>query len=278
MKINEILNDGETENLDNFFILKMFDIYFHHPLNVQFKCICCGRCCITNDIALSSGDMERIKQFLTQHKKLYPFRNNFFDIKEKNALSPKGFFLKKVPLLRPLKIGNKTFNSKCIFLSLENKCRIHEVKPNLCIEYPYSCLPIFDELGIYHFGFVFEGVEESGTHKAIFNIEKYTGTMNYLCNGFMKGTPNIEELKDKLLFFERSIKELSQDADSEEFFNKITDISQKIKQRICPIHNTSLTEDYFCNACNLCYCLKCLPLNIQKIYGKELVGENVLIE
>lgn len=87
-----------------------------------FKCLGCGACCRIKDgiVRVSDEEIERISSFLGMSSSAF--------IRDETELSPdrKGLVLKSRE------------DGACAFLTAENKCAIHEVKPDKCRSFPYE--------------------------------------------------------------------------------------------------------------------------------------------
>ncbi|MBO5941122.1 MAG: YkgJ family cysteine cluster protein [Kiritimatiellae bacterium] len=87
-----------------------------------FECAGCGACCKIPDGIVRVGDAEisRIAAFLGM--------SEFEFISDETEVAPdrKGLILKS------------RADGSCAFLSADNKCRIHKVKPDKCRSFPYE--------------------------------------------------------------------------------------------------------------------------------------------
>lgn len=84
----------------------------------EFECRRCNECCRRPGyVYLKEGEAERIASYLKMP--LYDFTDEYCDVIDRRRL-----VLKKLP------------NEVCIFLEA-NGCRIHDVKPEQCRDFPY---------------------------------------------------------------------------------------------------------------------------------------------
>jgi Fe-S-cluster containining protein len=87
-----------------------------------FKCLGCGACCRIKDgiVRVSDEEIARISSFLGMTPSAF--------IRDETELSPdrKGLVLKSRE------------DGACSFLTAENKCAIHAVKPDKCKSFPYE--------------------------------------------------------------------------------------------------------------------------------------------
>ncbi len=88
----------------------------------QFKCQQCGACCRIPDgiVRVSDCEIKRIAKFLGMCEE------DFIASETEVAPDRKGLVLKSHP------------DGACIYLSADNRCRIHEVKPKKCRTFPYE--------------------------------------------------------------------------------------------------------------------------------------------
>jgi Fe-S-cluster containining protein len=86
-----------------------------------FVCERCGECCKKLYILLASNDIERIK-------KLGHALDSFSESEQLGEYKGKRV-LKKV-------------DSKCIFLSDDNLCKIYDSRPEICRKYPFFGKPV----------------------------------------------------------------------------------------------------------------------------------------
>ena len=95
---------------------------------VSFKCNNCGKCCrLRGDIVLYPMDIIRI--------------SNFLNISCKDFLEKYTITLESSTILSQIVIKSK--NDKfltCVFLNKKNMCRIYEVRPIACSNFPFLIL------------------------------------------------------------------------------------------------------------------------------------------
>ena len=88
----------------------------------SFKCLGCGACCrIPNGIVrVSEAEISRIAGYLGIPEQTF--------ISEETAVAPdrRGLILKSRP------------DDSCVWLTEDNLCRIHPVKPDKCRSFPYD--------------------------------------------------------------------------------------------------------------------------------------------
>jgi len=91
------------------------------PAN-EFRCRGCGACCRIPNGIVRVGDEEirRIAAFLGRSESAF--------IAEETELAPdrRGLILKSHP------------DGACVYLTEDNRCRIHPVKPDKCRTFPYE--------------------------------------------------------------------------------------------------------------------------------------------
>ena len=88
----------------------------------DFKCLGCGACCrIKNGIVrVGEAEVRRIAAFLGMSEQ------EFIDRETEIAPDRKGLVLKSRP------------DDSCVYLTEENRCRIHPVKPDKCRTFPFE--------------------------------------------------------------------------------------------------------------------------------------------
>ena len=88
----------------------------------SFKCLGCGACCrIPNGIVrVSDVEISRIDEYLGMPEHVF--------IAEETDVSPDR---------RGLVLKSRADNS-CVWLTEDNRCRIHPVKPDKCRSFPYD--------------------------------------------------------------------------------------------------------------------------------------------
>ena len=89
---------------------------------VDFKCQGCGACCrIKNGIVrVGEAEIRRIAEFVGMSEQ------EFIDHETEIAPDRKGLILK----IRP--------DDACVYLTDDNRCRIHPVKPDKCRTFPFE--------------------------------------------------------------------------------------------------------------------------------------------
>ena len=88
----------------------------------NFKCRGCGACCrIKNGIVrVGEAEVKRIAAFLGMSEQ------EFIDRETEIAPDRKGLVLKSRP------------DDSCVYLTEDNRCRIHPVKPEKCRTFPFE--------------------------------------------------------------------------------------------------------------------------------------------
>lgn len=101
---------------------KIVNLIMAWLLRQLFACRCCGACCRIPDgiVRVSDDEIARIAAFLGQSEKAF--------IATETELAPdrKGLILKS------------RADGACAYLSDDNRCRIHPVKPDKCRTFPYE--------------------------------------------------------------------------------------------------------------------------------------------
>lgn len=94
----------------------------HQPSTQEFSCRQCGACCrIPNGIVrVSEKEITRISEFLGMSD------SEFIDSECEVAPDRRGLILKSHP------------DGACVWLTADNLCRIHPVKPDKCRTFPYE--------------------------------------------------------------------------------------------------------------------------------------------
>lgn len=98
---------------------KKLDIVFEEAHDKVFEtidCLKCANCCKTTSPIFRDVDVERISKFLKISATEFEKQNLMRD--------PEGDLVLK--------------ESPCLFLDQDNKCRIYEVRPLACKEYPHT--------------------------------------------------------------------------------------------------------------------------------------------
>ena len=90
--------------------------YAHDEVFERFDCLSCANCCKTTGPLFTDKDIERI----ANHFRLKPseFVEQYLRLDEDND-----YVLQKVP---------------CTFLDEDNYCRIYDIRPKACREYPHT--------------------------------------------------------------------------------------------------------------------------------------------
>ena len=88
----------------------------------DFKCRGCGACCRIKDgiVRVGEAEIERIAAFLGLSEQ------EFIDRETEIAPDRKGLVLKSRP------------DDSCAYLTEDNRCRIHPVKPDKCRTFPFE--------------------------------------------------------------------------------------------------------------------------------------------
>lgn len=89
---------------------------------VDFKCLGCGACCRIKDgiVRVGEAEIRRIAEFVGMSEQ------EFIDHETEIAPDRKGLILK----IRP--------DDACVYLTDDNRCRIHPVKPDKCRTFPFE--------------------------------------------------------------------------------------------------------------------------------------------
>lgn len=88
----------------------------HEIIFGEINCLDCANCCKSTPALLNQEDINRISKYLKIDKQT--FIKQYTKIDEDNDL-----IFKKTP---------------CIFLEQNNKCKIYEVRPFACKDYPHT--------------------------------------------------------------------------------------------------------------------------------------------
>jgi len=88
----------------------------HQEVFDKTDCLQCGNCCKTTPAIIDRSDVKRIAKFL--------------------GIPPKSFIRKY--LLEDIDGGMVIQRVPCTFLNSDNTCRIYEVRPKACREYPHT--------------------------------------------------------------------------------------------------------------------------------------------
>ncbi|MCL2815872.1 MAG: YkgJ family cysteine cluster protein [Oscillospiraceae bacterium] len=105
----------------------------HNMIFAEYDCCACGNCCKLYDILVNKDDIERISQYLGLTE------NDF--IEKYLAASDEGYIMKEKP---------------CRFLDEDGKCKIYEIRPSVCRDFPYTDKPY----RLYHMYGVLSFAEE----------------------------------------------------------------------------------------------------------------------
>jgi len=89
----------------------------HEELFKGYDCCSCNNCCRDYNICFNDDDVKRIAGFLEMDKKA--FRDKYL---HKND-------------------GEHIIEPPCIFLEADGRCRIQEIKPEECVNFPYTDMP-----------------------------------------------------------------------------------------------------------------------------------------
>ena len=93
----------------------------HEELFEGYDCCSCNNCCRDYNICFNDEDEKRIADFLEMDKKT--FHDKYL---HKND-------------------GEYVLESPCMFLEADGRCRIQDIKPEECVNFPYTNMP--DRLG-----------------------------------------------------------------------------------------------------------------------------------
>ena len=102
----------------------------HNEIFAVYDCCECGNCCKLYDILLDKNDIERISAYLGLPE------NDF--IEKYLAADGENYKIKDKP---------------CCFLDADGKCRIYEVRPTVCRDFPYTDKPyrLYNMYGLLSF-------------------------------------------------------------------------------------------------------------------------------
>lgn len=127
----KLLKWAEKNKEDNYFFLRKFkfwdsskkvDEVFEEEHNVAFKkisCLDCANCCRTTQTIVAQEEIYPIAAFLGIPAETF--------VKEHLEMDEDGDFLIK--------------GKPCPFLADDNKCKIYEVRPHSCADYPHTDAP-----------------------------------------------------------------------------------------------------------------------------------------
>ena len=229
-KLNEIITDwDEFHKKDNQEMTTIGKFVFVICKGIQFKCVSCGNCCITNQTPIMKVDIKQINQFLGKNPKLKFLKDKWLVKGEITEKSHTGFYIKKVSI--PNKnIGGKIFSEKCIFLKKLSQskyiCKIHSVKPLICLRYPFEYLIPLIQNDPAHF-YIGINIESSGLSEGerSYHRLKNEETFDYVCNGFHLGKQNKKNLIKIANVFKRTNDILSKDIYGVEMSEDLTNLS-----------------------------------------------------
>jgi uncharacterized protein len=131
-QLQKIAKDKHIENKKYFDKLKKkipkkLDYIMQDLHDAEFKkidCLKCANCCKTTGPLFTLADIERIAKFLKQ--KTQQFIEHHLKIDEDND-----YVLKNLP---------------CTFLDQHNACKIYEVRPKACREFPHTDRKKFQQI------------------------------------------------------------------------------------------------------------------------------------
>ena len=129
----------------------------HNMIFAEYDCCACGNCCKLYDILINKDDIERISQYLGLTE------NDF--IEKYLAASDEGYIMKEKP---------------CRFLDEDGKCKIYEIRPSVCSDFPYTDKPY----RLYHMYGVLSFAEECPVVFEI--IERLKKIYKYRSNDYQK--------------------------------------------------------------------------------------------
>lgn len=95
---------------------------------IRFECKRCGRCCGQFDVRLSPAEYERIARLGREY------------LTATGTQHTKGTEIIFMAIHKRIE-GNKWV---CAFLEEGNKCKIYQIRPSACKDYPFSLIPKFD--------------------------------------------------------------------------------------------------------------------------------------
>jgi len=220
MKINKIYSEKELKGIKTVFNLVLGSCIFQIPefsnhTFLKFECLKCGNCCCSNIVALAKDEKKILEDSFKstpefkslskkyQKKRFRQFKRDVFkfdqesldlwgtlkDIFSQKESSPTGFFLKKIPLKKPIKIGKLVLREKCVFYEEDSKkCKIYKIRPRLCNSYPIDFRPIKPKK-IQHA----KDTKPILYHFCGFNFEKREN--EFICNGYIRGKMDMKFLE-----------------------------------------------------------------------------------
>lgn len=92
----------------------------------SFNCQCCGACCRIKDgiVRVSEDEIKRIAAFLGMSEQ------DFIQRETEVAPDRQGLILKSRP------------DDSCVYLTEDNRCKIHPVKPDKCRTFPFEWMNV----------------------------------------------------------------------------------------------------------------------------------------
>jgi len=115
LKILTLLNRKDKEEVDQ------IAAKTHEEVFNEIDCLACANCCKTTPALLTEDDIKRIAKFLKISIGIFKRKYVLEDVN--GDLS-----FKKIP---------------CVFLEKDNKCKVYEVRPEACKDYPHTSAPGF---------------------------------------------------------------------------------------------------------------------------------------
>ena len=115
LKIFNLLGRREKEEVDQ------MAASLHEAVFNEIDCLDCANCCKTTPALLTNADIKRIAKFLQMSPALFKRKYVLEDVNGDQSF-------KKVP---------------CVFLEKDNKCKVYEVRPEACKDYPHTSAPGF---------------------------------------------------------------------------------------------------------------------------------------
>lgn len=96
--------------------------------HIYFECTGCAACCRVNNIPVTEKDIQRmLDNGIEVDQAIESFSPVLIPSKNVEGNFIKAYFLRKKP-----------FVEDCAFLDEEERCRVHNFKPNACRLYPFS--------------------------------------------------------------------------------------------------------------------------------------------
>ena len=139
------LNEKFRRFLKNNAVDYELDAHFlrlHNKLFFEYDCCKCGNCCKLYDVLVNKTDIERISQYLGLSE------DDF--IEKYLAANGDEYIMKEKP---------------CSFLDADGKCKIYDIRPSVCGDFPYTDKPyrLYNMYGVLSFAeecpVVFEIIE-----------------------------------------------------------------------------------------------------------------------